>query len=178
MARGVSLLPRLLVFWLLAEGPQHGYAITRALRDPAMSYWFSIDEASIYTALRALVAQGWARALAVERVGARPARTRYAITPAGRDEYTRLLTQALAQPETPHGLLPIALAAQADLDPDAFASAIEARASAIETRLRFLAQNERAIPAPLMLSRERALLQAELVWCRDAARTVSKGPST
>jgi DNA-binding PadR family transcriptional regulator len=179
MARGVNLLPRLLVLWLLAEQPQHGYGIARTLRGEGMAYWFPIDDASIYAALRTLVAQGWARALRIERAGKRPARTRYAITPTGRVEYTRLLTHALTQPEPPHGLLPIALAAQPDLGAAAFAAGLAERAAALEARLTLLDAQQRAVPAALMLSRERALIHAELDWCRMALEhSAQQGSST
>jgi DNA-binding PadR family transcriptional regulator len=166
MARGVNLLPRLLVLWLLAELPQHGYSIKRALRGPAMAYWFPIDDASIYNALRTLVAQGWATEQATERDGARPPRTRYAITRAGRAEYARLLTQALAQPETPHGLFPIALAARADLDNTTFQDGLVTRVAALESRLAHIAEHARDTPSALLVDRERALLTAEIAWCR------------
>ncbi len=174
MARGVGLLPRLLVLWLLAEGPRHGYAITRALRTDGMAYWFPIDEASIYAALRTLVAQGWARQSASEREGKRPQRTLYAATPAGRVEYMRLLSQALAQPEPPHGLLPIALAAQADFDTGSFADGIRQRIAALEARRNYLDAHERAVPAKMMIARERALLDAELAWCKGALADIQK----
>jgi DNA-binding PadR family transcriptional regulator len=170
MARGVNLLPRLLVLWLLAEMPQHGYSIKRALRGAGMAYWFPIDDASIYTALRTLVAQGWAAELAPERDGARPPRTRYAITRAGRVEYARLLAQALAQPETPHGLFPIALAAKADLDADVFRAGLDARLSALQDRLAHIKQHARDVPSALIVDRERALLNAEITWCRSVLR--------
>jgi DNA-binding PadR family transcriptional regulator len=167
MSRGVNLLPRLLVLWLLAEGPQHGYAITRALRTDGMAYWFPIDEASIYAALRTLVAQGWARQTKTEREGKRPQRTRYAITPEGRTEYARLLGLALAQPEPPHGLLPIALSAQADFDHGKFEDGLRLRIAALEARRIYLDTHERAAPSALMVARERVLLDAELSWCRE-----------
>ncbi len=75
---------RLLILWLLAEGPLHGYRIKTILTDRGFALWFALEDAAIYAMLRSLARQGLAEIAGTERQGARPARTLYRITPSGR----------------------------------------------------------------------------------------------
>ena len=54
-------MTRLLILWLLAERPMHGYRIAKILSAPALAYWFHVEDASIYSMLRTLVKTGLAR---------------------------------------------------------------------------------------------------------------------
>ena len=47
-------MARLLVLWLLAEGPLHGYRIQKILGDPGLAFWFRVEDASIFTRLRSM----------------------------------------------------------------------------------------------------------------------------
>ena len=82
-------MTRLLILWLLAEGPLHGYRVQKILGDPGLAFWFRVEDASIYAMLRSLVKQGLARIIGEERQGQRPSRTVYRITPAGRNALRR-----------------------------------------------------------------------------------------
>ena len=177
MNRGTGQLTRLLILWLLSEQPQHGYSIRRSLSDSGLSFWFPIEDASIYSSLRTLTSQGWAKELGVEQEGNRPQRTRYAITPEGRTEYERLLKLALTTLEPPAGMISMALAATADLSEQDLRDGIQQRIQELKTRLEQLQQLARASPSRWMVERETVLVTAELEWCQKLHDTEFGGKS-
>jgi len=159
---------RLLILWLLTEGPMHGYGIKRILTGDGLDFWFPFEDASIYSALRTLLKQGLVRSAGTGRHGARPRYERFAITPAGRREYRRLLLLALGGLAGPDSAVNAALAAEHDFDPGAMAAALRLREQQVQARLHMLEAARKATPSRLMVERERALLKAELQWCRAA----------
>jgi DNA-binding PadR family transcriptional regulator len=161
---------RLLVLWLLAEGPLHGYRVRKVLADGGLRFWFPVEAASVYAVLRTLVRKGWARVAGTERAGARPARTVYAITPAGRAGYRALLRRALGSLRSPDDPVHVALAAEGDLEEAEVRALLRARAAALEERLRALVLLQRAAPSAAMVERERSLARAELRWVRRELR--------
>jgi len=161
---------RLLILWLLTEGPMHGYGIKRILTGDGLNFWFPVEDASIYSALRTLLKQGLVRSAGKGRHGARPRHERFAITPAGRREYGRLLPLALAGVSPPEGAVNAALAAEHDFPQGGVDAALRQREQVVAARLQMLDAAARATPSALMVERERALLQAELQWCRSALK--------
>src|SRR5438093_8311532 len=90
------MLTRLLILWLLSEQSLHGYRIKRILDEETLAVWFPTKVGSIYAVLRTLVREGHVEAVAVEREGQRPERTRYAITTGGRRYFEEQLRLAWA----------------------------------------------------------------------------------
>jgi DNA-binding PadR family transcriptional regulator len=164
------MLVRLLVLWLLAEQPMHGYGIKRALTDGALRLWFSVEDASIYSLLRTLVKQGHAQAVGVEREGDRPERTLYAITPQGRTHYADLLERACAEPDSAGSPIQAALAALPDIADERLRRALRARRRALRERLAECRRQRAAAPDPAMADRTLALTRAELAWLAAYAR--------
>jgi DNA-binding PadR family transcriptional regulator len=77
-----------LVRWLQ---PVHGYDVRRELLSWDVESWANIQPGSIYHALRKLSEEGLLEEVATERVGARPARTTYRVTPKGEVEFQELV---------------------------------------------------------------------------------------
>jgi hypothetical protein len=67
-----------LVQWL---APVHGYDVRRELLSWRADEWGNVQPGSIYHALRKMAEEGLLTEVGTERVGARPARTTYGITP-------------------------------------------------------------------------------------------------
>jgi DNA-binding PadR family transcriptional regulator len=155
---------RLLVLWLLSERAMYGYEIKKSLSDPGFAFWFPVEDASIYSALRTLAKHGYAVEAAVEQPGARPRRTRYAITAEGRRLYHRLLAEALATPVLSVGLVDVALAAGGDLDPTEIGVALSARAKALAELREDIEGARRAAPHPAIVDRNLGIVEAELRW--------------
>jgi DNA-binding PadR family transcriptional regulator len=77
-----------IVSWLQ---PVHGYDVRRELVSWNAQDWANIQPGSIYHALRKLTEEGLLVEVATEQVGSRPARTTYAMTDKGVEEYQDLL---------------------------------------------------------------------------------------
>jgi DNA-binding PadR family transcriptional regulator len=161
---------RLLILWLLSERPLHGYRIKKILEDEGLAFWYPVEFASIYSALRTLAKEGWVVEEATEREGSRPPRTRYRITPAGRDHYRHLLRAAWS--EAPHHRHPIdvACAAGGDLEGQEVLALLERRVTNLETRSTEIDAATRASPSRLLVDRARRLNAAETDWTRTALR--------
>ncbi len=158
------MVTRLLILWLLSEGPHHGYSLKAILTDRGFAPWFALEDASIYAMLRSLVKQGLAEVAGEERVGNRPARTRYRITPEGRRALAGELPVAMAataqRPEPVH----VALAAVDEFEPCGLRAGLAARREALVERRRHIRKRAPAAPSQLLARRELALLDAELAW--------------
>jgi DNA-binding PadR family transcriptional regulator len=159
------VLTRLLILWLLSEQSLHGYRIKKILDDESLRFWFPVEFGSIYAVLRSLVRRGYVEAVAVEREGQRPERTRYAITPEGRRHLAELLERAWRELPSPADPFALALAARSDLaDEQRVRELLVGRVAALRERLDRLDALERSAPALEMVERERALRVAELAW--------------
>jgi DNA-binding PadR family transcriptional regulator len=167
----LPVLTRLLVLWLLTEGPLHGYAVRRALADPGLGFWFRVEDASIYSVLRTLVRRGLARVAGSERRGRRPERTRFEVTAAGRTHYRALLREALRVPRPAADPLLVALAAEGDLDEAEVVRLLGERTAALRARRARLATLARAAPSRALVERERALLGTEIRWLERETRS-------
>jgi DNA-binding PadR family transcriptional regulator len=154
----------MLVLWLLLESSLHGYRIKRILHDRAMRFWFPVQDASIYAVLRSLVKHGYARVLRTEREGRRPRRTRYSITPKGRQYLAELLRNAWVALESPADPFHLALAAKPEIGEDEVPALLERRRAALLTRLDELESQRRSAPAQAIVDRQRAITAAELDW--------------
>src|SRR5688572_22964175 len=106
---------KLLILWLLSEGPLHGYRIKRILDEDSLRFWFPVEVGSIYAVLTTLTKQGFLIQEAVEREGKRPERTVYKITKEGKQHYQELLQQAWSDPPRMADPVNAALAAMPDL---------------------------------------------------------------
>jgi PadR family transcriptional regulator AphA len=83
------------VLGLLAEGPAHGFAISRTLSPTGdVGRFFAVRRPLVYRALDRLVDLGYARPMTTEKGTAGPDRTIVGITSAG----SRRLTRWLAEP--------------------------------------------------------------------------------
>jgi DNA-binding PadR family transcriptional regulator len=162
------VLTRLLVLWLLSEQPLHGYRIKKILDDDGLRFWFPVEYASIYAVLRSLVRGGHVEPVAVEREGQRPERTRYAITADGRRHLSELLERAWRELPAIGDPLGLALAARSDLEDESrVPELLAARRDALRERLATLDAQARSAPAAEMVTRQRALAEAELSWTDD-----------
>lgn len=157
-------MARLLVLWLLSERPSYGYEIKKALSDEATAFWFSLDDAAIYSALRTLTKQGHTREVATEQEGKRPKRTRYAITAQGRRHYRHLLADALAKPTLPVSTMDIALAARGDLDATVVSEALARRAKSLEDLAAHIDAATPGAPSAAIATRNKAIVDAERAW--------------
>ena len=88
------------VLALLREGPMHPYQMQILLRLRHKDEILALKRGSLYHAIGRLVRDALIAAKSTDREGRRPERTTYAITAAGRKEFTRVLRQIIVAPAT------------------------------------------------------------------------------
>jgi len=157
-------MARLLILWLLAERRLTGYEIKKALTDDGMTFWFALEDGSIYSVLRTLVKHGDAEVVGTEQEGNRPKRTRYRITAQGRRHYKELLVEALRTPLLPVAPIDVALAARGDLDSTIVSEALAGRTKSLHELTVEIEQQRTAAPSDALVDRNSIIVQAELDW--------------
>jgi DNA-binding PadR family transcriptional regulator len=89
-------LTRLMALGVLARnGPSHGHHIRRVADVTNVGEWGGVSVGALYRELRAMEREGLIEAARTEKVGNRPERTVYAITPEGQLELSTLREQAI-----------------------------------------------------------------------------------
>jgi len=161
------MLVRMLILWLLSEGPAHGYRILRTLRDSSLRFWFDVEDAQVYSSLRTLAKLGFVRRRGRERVGLRPARTSFAVTAAGRAHFRELLRRAWLELPPAGEPVQLALAAASELDAEEVEDLARRRAALLAARQRTLRALVRSAPAAAMARRQEALARAERRFFRS-----------
>ena len=157
-------MTRLLILWLLAEQPLHGYRVRKILSDAGFAFWFRVEDAAIYAMLRSLVKQGLARVLGEEREGQRPNRTVYRITPAGRRALRDGLLAAWRELEPSREAFAAALAAADEFEAAELDHLLAERRSALDRRRSRLDRAACGAPSGFLARREAVLLEAEIAW--------------
>src|SRR5437763_9743839 len=84
---------RVLVLGVLLKQPMHGYEVRRELESWNAEQWANITYGSIYFSLTKMAEEGLVEVVSTDDRGTRPARTVYAITAHGRQEFARLLRE-------------------------------------------------------------------------------------
>ena len=170
-----------LVRWLQ---PVHGYDVRRELVSWNADEWANIQPGSIYHALKRLTAEGLLVEVATERVGARPARTTYRVTPRGELEFDELLHRywwEYAAPVDPflsaYSFLPALTRAEAVLALRHRARTLRTQAQRyqdlVSMRSSWMAQKPQHVGWMFELGLVRA--QAEAQWCDQIAARVEAG---
>jgi DNA-binding PadR family transcriptional regulator len=91
------MLTRLFVLGLLLQRPMSGYAIQVVLQLSQTQQWARVLPGSVYHALKKLADEEYVILQATELAGNR-SKAIYAITPAGKDEFRKLLKEAWSTP--------------------------------------------------------------------------------
>jgi DNA-binding PadR family transcriptional regulator len=170
-----------LVKWLQ---PVHGYDVRRELMSWNVDQWASIQPGSIYHALRKLAEEGLLAEVATERVGARPARTTYRVTPAGDREFQELLRKYWWDYKEPVDPFVAAFAYLPALPRREAAAALRNRARLLAAKLEpmralLAGEPEWAQYKPVHVSwtveLDVARTEAEIAWCNRVADRISAG---
>jgi DNA-binding PadR family transcriptional regulator len=171
----------IVVLGLLAEQPQHPYAMRVLIRERGHERIAGRGGASLYDTVRRLERAGLVEAEQTEREGRRPERTVYRITASGGRELAAWVREALADPERT-GQFPAALSFMYVLGADEAIAHLQARA---DTLGELVERADAAIAAALgagvpsiFLSEERhaqSQRRAERQWIDDFITQVHHG---
>jgi DNA-binding PadR family transcriptional regulator len=127
-SRNPGAAVRLLILGLLQRfGPNHGHAMRQYVHNACLDQWADVQPGSLYYALDQLAKEGLIEAERKEKVGARPARTIYAITDTGLAEFRRLLVSLLDTIRPMHDSFNLALMFSSAIEDDLLASLVTSR---------------------------------------------------
>jgi DNA-binding PadR family transcriptional regulator len=174
---------RLLILGVLRyKQPTHGYDVRRELEAWQAERWANIAYGSIYFALNKMAEEGLVEVVDTDQVGKRPARTTYAITPAGEAEFQRLLREYWWDFKPVIDPFQVALAFTKEMPRDELLAALRHRAAAARAKAEELEAAIRAktgpdtprqFPENLRLSADHVELNAR--WAEAAIEKVERG---
>jgi len=171
--RAVGNLLALAVLAYLTQGPMHPYELGRTLQHNGDARSIKYRHASLYMVVDQLTRAGLVEPTESVKDGARPERTVYALTEAGRVELTAWLRDLLGRPHHEHPQFVAALSLVAALPPDDVVELLGHRLDGLaEQRSEIesvIAQAAGAgVPALFLVEEEYrlAVLDAEVVFCR------------
>jgi DNA-binding PadR family transcriptional regulator len=162
-------LPALTVLALLLTGPRHTYEMHRLMIDTHKDFLTGLPR-SMYHAVERLLRDELIRVVGTDRAGARPERTIYALTDAGRAELAVRVRRLLEHPEPDTTLFVAALSFVGCLPVPQARAALDARRDELARRAEeagaALAAAAQEVPRLLLveLEFEIARLSAERDW--------------
>ena len=169
------------VLALLREGPMHPYQMQSLLRLRHKDEILALKRGSLYHAIARLVRDEFIAAKSTSRNGRRPERTTYAITAAGRKEFTRVLRQIIAIPRRESSEFMAAMSFLVHLTPVEAMPRLEERAHHLENEIALRSAGVSAASAHVLrinlVESEYiiAILNAELAWVRNLIAEIASG---
>jgi DNA-binding PadR family transcriptional regulator len=167
------------VLALLREGPMHPYQMQSLLRLRHKDEILALKRGSLYHAIGRLVRDELIAAKSTEREGRRPERTTYAITAAGRKEFTRVLRQIIAVPRRESSEFMAAMSFLVHLTPSEALPRLEERATHLANEIAHRTAGISAASAHVLrinlVESEYliAIMKAELAWVRSLIADIS-----
>ncbi|WP_432841229.1 PadR family transcriptional regulator [Dactylosporangium sp. CA-092794] len=130
--RQVANLLALAVLGYLSQGPMHPYELSKTLRNNGDARSIRFTHGSLYMVVQQLAKAGFVAEQETSRAGARPERTVYAITDAGRAELRDWLRELVGEPQHEYPAFVSALSLVAALPPDEVVALLHERESALD----------------------------------------------
>ena len=169
--RKVANLLALAVLATVVQRPMHPYEIASMLRVRGKDDDMEIKWGSLYTVVRNLARHGFIEVVDSQRDGARPERTIYGITGAGRAELRDWTRDLVATPQPEHPRFKAGLSVLSVLPPAEVIAALRERLAEMErvvARLRATLAENVDIPRLFHVESEYelAIREAEAAWVR------------
>ena len=178
--RKVANLMALAVLATVVQRPMHRYEMASVMRARGKDRDVDIKWGSLYTVVQNLERNGFLEPIGVTRQGARPERTVYQITDAGRDELVAWTRELIAEPQAEHTRFVAGLSVLAVLTPQDVTDLLRARLERLTRSVEQLtAQLEEAADVPRLFLIEDeyriAMTLAEAAWTRSLLDELSAG---
>ena len=178
--RKVANLMALAVLATVVQRPMHRYEMASVMRARGKDRDMDIKWGSLYTVVQNLEKNGYLEPIGVTRQGARPERTVYQITDAGRDELVGWTRELIAEPEAEHTRFIAGLSVLAVLNPQEVIELMRRRLDRLtETTDALRRQLEQASDVPRLFLIEDdyriAMTRAEIDWTRSLLDELSNG---
>jgi DNA-binding PadR family transcriptional regulator len=179
--RKVANLLALAVLATVIQRPMHRYEMASVMRARGKDRDMDIKWGSLYTVVQNLEKNGFVEPIEVTRQGARPERTVYQITEAGRRELVEWTSELIAEPETEHTRFVAGLSVMIVLAPDDAIASLRTRLARLSERIdaqRAVAAEAGAeVPRLFLIEDEYriAMAVAEADWTRSLVDDLSSG---
>jgi DNA-binding PadR family transcriptional regulator len=179
--RRVGNLLALAVLSALLTRPMHPYEMASVLRARGKDRDMPIKWGSLYTVVGNLERHGLVEAVGTSRQGARPERTAYRITAAGRDELEDWVRELVSTPETEQSRFKAGLSVLSVLAPGEAARLLRRRVERLGERITAgraaLAEDAREVPRLFLIESEYdlTLAEAEAAWARALLDELTAG---
>jgi DNA-binding PadR family transcriptional regulator len=178
--RKVANLMALAVLATVVQRPMHRYEMASVMRARGKDRDMNIKWGSLYTVVANLEKNGFLEAIDVTRQGARPERTVYQITDAGRDELVAWTRELIAEPEPEHTRFVAGLSVMAVLPPRDVVELLRRRLQRLTESidaLRAPVQQAADVPRLFLIEDEYriAMTRAEADWTRSLIGELSAG---
>jgi DNA-binding PadR family transcriptional regulator len=168
--RRVGSLLALAVLAVVVERPVHPYEMASVLRARGKDQDMPIKWGSLYTVVGNLEKHGLIEVAGSERSGARPERTVYRITDAGREELADWVRELLGTPEREQPRFEAGLSVLGVLPPAEATALLRSRRAALQSQVdgqrAALAETAEDVPRVFLVEDEYdlAIRTAELTW--------------
>jgi DNA-binding PadR family transcriptional regulator len=178
--RKVANLMALAVLAAVIQRPMHRYEMASVMRARGKDRDMDIKWGSLYTVVQNLERNGYLETIGVTRQGARPERTVYQITDAGRDELIAWTRELIAEPETEHTRFVAGLSVLAVLTPQDVVELLRRRlerlAQSVDA-LTALLEEASDVPRLFLIEDEYriAMTRAEADWVRALLDELTAG---
>jgi DNA-binding PadR family transcriptional regulator len=178
--RKVANLLALAVLATVVQRPMHRYEMASVMRARGKDRDMDIKWGSLYTVVQNLERNGYLEPIGVTRQGARPERTVYQITDAGRDELVAWTRELIAEPETEHTRFVAGLSVLAVLSPQDVEALLRRRRERLTESidaLRTELEHAADVPRLFLIEDEYriAMAEAEAEWTRSLLDELSSG---
>lgn len=179
--RKVDNLLALAVLATVVQRPMHRYEIASLIRAHGKDQQMDVKWGSLYTVVQNLAKHGFLEVVGTSRQGARPERTVYRITDAGRAELADWTRELIGTPEPEHTRFAAGLSVQMILPPAEVTELLRRRLAALEegigARKAALAKTSQAVPRLFLVEDEYALamVEAEAAWVRGLVAELASG---
>ena len=178
--RKVANLMALAVLATVVQRPMHRYEMASVMRARGKDRDMDIKWGSLYTVVQNLERSGYLETIGVTRQGARPERTVYQITDAGRDELIAWTRQLIGEPEAEHTRFVAGLSVLAALAPQDVIELLRRRLDRLaETvdSLTALLEDASEVPRLFLIEDEYriAMTRAEADWVRSLLDELTAG---
>jgi DNA-binding PadR family transcriptional regulator len=178
--RKVANLMALAVLATVVQRPMHRYEMASVMKARGKDRDMDIKWGSLYTVVQNLEKNGYLETIGVTRQGARPERTVYRITDAGRDELVAWTRELIAEPEAEHTRFIAGLSVLAVLPPQDVIDLLRRRLERLThsvNALTALLDEASDVPRLFLIEDEYriAMTQAEADWTQSLLDELTAG---
>jgi DNA-binding PadR family transcriptional regulator len=180
--RKVGNLLALAVLATVYTRPMHRYEMASVMRARGKDQDMDIKWGSLYTVVQNMTKHGFLEVVGTDRAGARPERTIYAITEAGRRELVDWTRELISTPRTEHPRFAAGLSVLAVLPPQEAIALLQERIDRLERsigdqRAALARGGDEGVPRLFLVETEYglAMLEAEAAWSRSLLDELTSG---